>query len=608
MYGWSGKILEVDLSKEKVDEIALDEKLARDFIGGRGLGVKLLYDRVGPNIKPFDPDNLLIFAAGPLTGTLAPASGRHCVVTKSPLTGTVFDAHSGGRWGAELKFAGLDAIVVSGKSEKPVYLWIHNSEVEFRDASALWGKGVHATTDAIYEEVADKRARVACIGPAGEKLVRIAAIMNDKHRAAGRGGVGAVMGSKNLKAIAIRGRREFEVAYEKPLGLYVKELEPRIADEKSFGVYVMESHKLIRENPVTGTGLPTYGTAVLVNIINEHGIYPTRNFQTGYFPTADKASGETIVETILVRRAACFGCPIACGPVTKVDDVEGEGPEYESIGMFGPHCGVDDLAAITKAHFACNDLGLDTISMGNTIGCAMELAERGKLEGPKFGDAEAIVELTRKTAMREGIGDKLAEGSARLAKACGMPELSMSVKGLEIPAYDPRGVQGHGLAYATSNRGGCHLRAYMIAPEVLGVPKLVERFSTSGKAETTIIFQNLFAAIDSLVLCKFTSFALGTEQYAKLLTAATGVEFTDEDVMRVGERIWNLERLYNLREGLTTKDDTLPPRLLKEPMPDGPSKGRICMLDRMLPSYYEFRGWDSKGVPTEAKLRELGLA
>lgn len=591
MYGWAGKILEVDLSREKIGEAKLDEELARDFVGGRGLGVKILYDRVGPDIKPLDSENLLIFAAGPLTGTLAPASGRHCVVTKSPLTGTVFDAHSGGFWGAELRFAGYDAIVVQGQAKRPVYLWVSDGKVELRNANALWGKGTHATTDAIRKELGDDKIRVACIGPAGEKLVKIAAIINDKYRAAGRGGVGAVMGSKRLKAVAVRGRGK-----------------PKIATEDTFNVYVRECQKLLRENPVTGTGLPTYGTAVLVNIINEHGIYPTRNFQTGVFPTADKTSGEIMAETILVRNKACFGCPIACSRITRVDGEEHEGPEYETIWAFGAQCGVDDLGAIAKANLLCNDMGLDTISMGNTIGCAMELSERGKLEGPKFSDAKAIVELTKKTAAREGLGDRLAEGSARLAEGCGAPDLSMSVKGLELPAYDPRGVQGHGLAYATSNRGGCHLRAYMIAPEVLGIPELVERFSTSGKPETTVISQNLVATIDSLILCEFTSFALETVEYAKLLSAATGIEFTDEQIMTIGERIWNLERLYNLREGLSAKDDTLPNRLLKEPMPEGPSKGRVNMLPKMLPSYYAFRGWDSKGVPTEEKLCEIGLA
>ena len=591
MYGWMGKILEADLTKGEIAQVDLDEKLARDFVGGRGLGVKILYDRVGAKIKPLDPENLLIFAAGPLTGTLAPATGRYCVVTKSPLTGTVFDAHSGGFWGPELKFAGFDAIVVKGQSKKPVYLWVHDGGAELRDAGKLWGRGTHATTDAIRKELGDDKVKVTCIGPAGEKLVRIAAIINDKHRAAGRGGVGAVMGSKRLKAIAVRGTKK-----------------PKIANKESFITYVKECQKLLKENSVTGTGLPTYGTAILVNIINEHGIYPTRNFQTGVFPTADRTSGETMADTILVRSKGCFACPMVCGRVTKVEGQEGEGPEYGTIWAFGAQCGIDDLAAISKANYLCNDLGLDTISMGNTIGCAMELAERGGLEGPKFGDAKSIVELTRKTAMREGLGDKLAEGSARLAKECGAPELSMSVKGLELPAYDPRGVQGHGLAYATSNRGGCHLRAYMIAPEVLGIPKLMERFSTSGKPETTVIFQNLFATLDSLVACKFTSFALETVQYAKLLTAATGIEFTDEALMTIGERIWNLERLYNLREGFTAKDDTLPKRLTDEPMPEGPSKGRTCMLAKMLPAYYAFRGWNSKGVPTKEKLRELGLA
>jgi aldehyde:ferredoxin oxidoreductase len=507
------------------------------------------------------------------------------------LTGTILDSHSGGFWGAELKFTGYDAIIVNGQAKKPIYLFVNDGKAELKSANAFWGKGTHATTDAICKEVGDDKVKVACIGQAGEKLVRIAAIINDKYRAAGRGGVGAVMGSKRLKAVAVRGK-----------GI------PKIANEAEFNVHVRECQKLIKENPVTGTGLPTYGTSVLVNIINEHGVLPTRNFQTGVFPTADKTSGETMVETILVRNKACFACPIACSRITRVEGAEHEGPEYETIGMFGAQCGIDNLEAIVKANLLCNDLGLDTISMGNTIGCAMELSERGKLNGPKFGDEKAIVELTQKTAMRDGLGEKLAEGSARLAKECGMPELSMSVKEMELPAYDLRGIQGQGLASATSNRGGCHLRAYMIGLEILGVPNLVERFSTSGKPETVIIFQDLVSTIDSLVLCEFTAFALETVQYAKLLSAATGIEFTDEDMMTIGERIWNLERLYNLREGFSADDDTLPKRLLEEPMPEGPSKGRVNMLSKMLPSYYSFRGWNSKGEPTKEKLKELGLA
>lgn len=591
MYGWSDKILEVDLSSEKISEAKLDEKLARNFIGGRGLGAKILYDRVGPDVKPLDYENLLMFLTGPLTGTLAPTSGRHCVVSKSPLNNTVCDSQSGGYWGAELRFAGLDGIIVKGQAKKPVYLWIKDDSVEIRSASEFWGKGTRYVTDMICKQLGDEKVKVACIGPAGEKLSKMAGIINDKHRAAGRGGLGAVMGSKRLKAIAVRGSGK-----------------PKIADEEAFRFYVRECQKLIKESPVTSEGLPTYGTAILVNIINEHGIYPTRNFQTGVFPTADKTSGETMRETIFVRNKGCYACPIACGRVTKIDGEEGEGPEYETIWAFGAQCGVDDLKAITKANYICNDLGLDTISMGSTIGCAMELSERGKLDGPQFGDAKAIVELTRATGMREGVGDDLAEGSARLASKYGATDLSMSVKALELPAYDPRGAQGHGLAYATSNRGACHLRAYLIAPEILGVPNLVERFSTSGKPEMTVIFQNLTTAVDSLILCEFTMFALETVQYAKLLSAATGIEFADEEVMKIGERIWNIERLYNLREGITAKDDTLPKRLMEEPMPEGPSKGRVNMLSKMLPSYYQFRGWDEKGVPTKEKLQELGLA
>lgn len=591
MYGWAGKVLEVDLSEERIKELELEEELAYNFLGGRGLGAKILYYRVGPDVKPFDPENLLVFAVGPLTGTLAPTSGRHSVATKSPLTGTILDSNSGGYWGAELKFAGFDAIIVSGQASRPVYLWVHNGSAELKDASGLWGKGTHASTDAICKQLGDGKVRVACIGPAGERFVKFAAIINDKNRAAGRGGVGAVMGSKRLKAVAVKGSRPV-----------------KIANEAAFKVFVKECQKVLHENPFTSTALPMYGTAFLMNIVNEHGILPTRNFQTGVFSSAEKLSGERIRETILVRGRGCFACPIPCGRVTKVGELEVEGPEYGTLCAFGAQCGVDDLEVIARANLLCNDLGLDTISMGSTIGCAMELSERGRLDGPKFGGAEGIAELIRKTATREGLGEKLAEGSARLAEESGAPELSMSVKGLELPAYDPRGVQGLGLAYATSNRGGCHLRAYTIAQEVLGTPYPTERFSTAGKPEQTAILQDQHAVMDSLVLCRFTSLALKTTHYAKLLTAATGIEFTDEDLMKIGERIYNLERLYNLREGFSAEDDTLPKRLIEEPMPEGPSEGRRHMLPRMLSGYYACRGWGSDGVPTEEKLRELGLA
>lgn len=591
MYGWIGEILRVNLSANKTVTQKLDEDVAKNFLGGRGLGVKVLYDELKPETNPLGPENKIIFATGPVSGTMAPTSGRYCVVAKSPLTGTVFDSHSGGYWGPELKFAGYDAIIIEGRAEAPVYIWISNKTVEIRDATKVWGLDTHKTTEKLIKET-DSKAKVACIGPAGERQVLLAAIINDRHRAAGRGGLGAVMGCKNLKAVVVRGTGRVDVA-----------------DEEKLSQALNDALMVIRKNPITNKSLPTLGTAVLVNLINEHGMYPTRNFQEGVFEDAEGVSGEKITETILSGRRACYACPIACGRVTKTSEKEGEGPEYETAWAFSAQCGINDLTAVTHANYLCNELGLDTISTGNTIGCAMEMHQRGFLkEKMEFGDADKLVELVEKTALKEGIGKELAEGSKRFAEKHGAKELAMQVKGLELPAYDPRGAQGHALAYATSNRGGCHLRAYMIGPEILGTPALVDRFKPDGKADLVINFQNLYAALDSMILCVFTQFALNPSHYSEFVTATTGLTFTGLDLMKTGERIWNLERLFNVREGFGKKDDVLPPRFLETPLPEGGSRGRKVFLDKMLKEYYHLREWDEEGVPLERKLRELDLS
>lgn len=591
MYGWIGEILRVNLSANKTVTQKLDEDVAKNFLGGRGLGVKVLYDELKPETNPLGPENKIIFATGPVSGTMAPTSGRYCVVAKSPLTGTVFDSHSGGYWGPELKFAGYDAIIIEGRAEAPVYIWISNKTVEIRDATKVWGLDTHKTTEKLIKET-DSKAKVACIGPAGERQVLLAAIINDRHRAAGRGGLGAVMGCKNLKAVVVRGTGRVDVA-----------------DEEKLSQALNDALMVIRKNPITNKSLPTLGTAVLVNLINEHGMYPTRNFQEGVFEDAEGVSGEKITETILSGRRACYACPIACGRVTKTSEKEGEGPEYETAWAFSAQCGINDLTAVTHANYLCNELGLDTISTGNTIGCAMEMHQRGFLkEKMEFGDADKLVELVEKIALKEGIGKELAEGSKRFAEKHGAKELAMQVKGLELPAYDPRGAQGHALAYATSNRGGCHLRAYMIGPEILGTPALVDRFKPDGKADLVINFQNLYAALDSMILCVFTQFALNPSHYSEFVTATTGLTFTGLDLMKTGERIWNLERLFNVREGFGKKDDVLPPRFLETPLPEGGSRGRKVFLDKMLKEYYHLREWDEEGVPLEKKLKELDLS
>ena len=598
MAGYAGKLLRVNLSTGQIDRENLDMELALKFIGGRGLATYYITQEVEPDTEPFDSANKIIFATGPLTGSQAPTGGRYMVVTKSPLSGTIASSNSGGFWGAELKRAGYDLIIVEGKSDKPCYIHINDNTVEIKDAEKYWGKLVSETTDLLLAETQDPKARVLTIGPAGEKLALLACVLNDKYRAAGRSGVGAVMGSKNLKAIVVRGTGKLSPAREEETKKVLKNVR-----------------KKIRENEVTSKGLPTYGTSILVNLINQSGIYPTNNFQESYFETADKTSGETLAEKYLVKNMACFGCPITCGRYSKADDVEGEGPEYETIWAYGASCGVDDLPAIIKANKLCNEYGLDTISAGATIACAMELYEKGiigseEIDGPalKFGSSEAIMEWTRKMGAGEGFGAKMAVGSYRLAEKYGVPELSMSVKKLELPAYDPRGVQGHGLQYATSNRGGCHVRGYMIAPEIVGLPEKLDPLSLEGKAVWVKIFQDLTAVIDSLGLCLFTSFALGADDYKDMFNAIVGQDWTKETLLEAGDRIWNMERIFNLSAGISPEQDTLPRRLLTEPIPNGPCKGHVHRLPELLPEYYKERGWSENGLPTETKLSQLSIA
>lgn len=597
MQGYQGKVLRINLKDQSVKVESLNLEQAHKFIGGRGLGTKILMDEIDVNIDPLSPENKLIFAAGPLTGTATPTGGRYMVVTKSPLTGTIASSNSGGYWGAELKFAGYDMVIIEEKADKPVYIDIKDDKVEIKDASNLWGKLVSEATT-ILEEIHGKKTKVATIGPAGERLSKMAAIMNERGRAAGRSGVGAVMGSKNLKAITVNGTNKVEIADQAKL----KEVFSRCI-------------KKIRENGVTGEGLPTYGSAVLVNILNENGALPVNNFQGSIFEKADDISGETLSEKYLVKKEPCYRCPIACGRYCKVDDMEGSGPEYETLWAYGSDCGVSNMSEVIKANFWCNEYGLDTISTGTTIAAAMELYEKGLItkedlgNGPEltWGNDQVAVEWTKRIGKAEGFGAKMAEGSYRLCESYGVPEISMSVKKQELSAYDPRGIQGQGLSYATSNRGGCHVRGYMISPEILGLPEKLDRLEVEGKPSWTKIFQDLTAAIDSVGLCLFTSFAMGAKDYADLYNAVCGTSLSGEDFIQAGERIWNLERIFNLNAGINPSEDTLPKRLLKDPVPEGPSKGWVNKLDQLLPEYYNVRGWDEKGIPTEDRLSELGI-
>ncbi|MBI4519167.1 MAG: aldehyde ferredoxin oxidoreductase family protein [Deltaproteobacteria bacterium] len=611
--GWTGRILRVNLTRGTIKKEALREDWARDYVGGRGLGARYLWEEGDPTVDPFSPKNKLLFVTGPLTGTNASCGARYMVVTKGALTGAITTSNSGGHWGPELKFAGYDMVIVEGRAPRPVYLWIHNDEVELRPAEHLWGKGVWDTEEIIRKESGVPDTIVASIGPAGENLVRFAAILNDLHRAAGRSGVGAVMGSKLLKAIAVRGTGGV-----------------RLADARGFMAASWAMKAKLKASAVTAEGLPIYGTEVLVNVINEHGALPTRNHQQTVFEDAEGMSGETLTETRLVANKACFACTIACGRVTKLPgeaagkflvnthprnwQIAGEGPEYENAWAMGADCGIGDLDALIKANWLCNDLGMDPISFGATLAAAMELYEKevitNSLTGRplRFGSGEALVAMAEQTAYRQGFGDLLAEGSKRLTARFGHPEFFMGVRGQEFPAYDSRAIQGMGLGYATSNRGACHLKSYTVSPEILGIPKKMDPHSTEGKAEITKIFQDITSAVDSTGLCVFLTFGVGLEDMLPQLVAATGVPYSLASLTQAGERIWNLERLWNERAGLGQGHDQLPKRITEEPIPSGPAKGLVNKLGEMLPEYYRLRGWTETGEVTLQKRKDLGLA
>ena len=584
------KILQINLTNCEQKEIMIDQKTRENFLGGRGLGVKLFTDISNTNIAAFDPNNPIIFMTGPLTGTVL-TSGRFQVISRSPLTNTICDSSSGGMFGMKLKRAGYDGIIFIGKSQKPVYIYITNNKVELRDATHLWGKNTHVTRKIISKEVSNSSS-VTCIGQAGENKVLYAAIMNDKDRATGRGGLGAVMGSKNLKALVADGDKKIVIKYPGKLDEFKRTLT-----------------RLVKKNPVTGKLLPTLGTSVLVNAINKHGMFPTKNFQKGVFNDAEGISGEKISENILKKQSACYKCPIACGRSTKTNKNEGEGPEYETVWAFGAQLGISDLEAVTEANYVCNEMGIDTISAGNTLGCVMELSELGLYpQKIKWGDSSILVDLVKEIGLNKGLGKELALGSKRIAHKYGRPELAMQVKGLELPAYDPRGAQGQALAYATSNRGGCHMRAYMIGPEILGEPVNLNRFSTAGKAKMVSLYQDISAFVDSTILCRFLQFAIGIDNFAKIVNLVTGLELDGHKAIEIGTRIYNLEREFNTKAGFTRKDDTLPSRFLSQPLKEGASRNKVVELNEMLDEYYKIRGWDNEGKPLKKTLKKLNLS
>ena len=613
--GWTRKILRVDLTKGTCKSEPLNMDWAQKYLGQRGLASKYLVEEIDPKCDPLGPDNKLIMATGPLTGTCASTGGRYSVITKGALTGAIACSNSGGYFGAEMKFAGWDMIIFEGVSPKPVYLTVFDDKAVLHDASGLWGKSVWDADALIKAKHQDPMIHVAAIGIAGEKQVLYSCIVNDLHRAAGRSGVGAVMGSKNLKAVAIRGTQGVKVR-----------------DFKDFMGATNAGKKVLAGNAVTGQGLPTYGTQVLMNVINEAGALPTRNSRDIQFEGAHAISAEAMAtprksdgKKNLLTNQACFACTIACGRISKIDEKHfsiqnkpqywhaSGGLEYEAAWALGAATGVSDLEALTFANFVCNEQGLDPISFGATVGAAMELFEMGILSKDKvgfdlkFGSAEALVKSVELVGKAEGFGVELGQGSARLTAKYGKPELAMTVKGQEFPAYDPRGIQGMGLTYATSNRGACHLRSYTVSSEILGVPVKTDPLTTDGKPALVKAFQDATSAVDSSGLCVFTTFAWTLDDIAPQIDAAIEGGWTTDKLLETGERIWNLERQFNMRAGFTAKDDNLPPRLTTEGAKSGPAKGLTNGLAKMLPEYYELRGWTKEGVPTNETLSRLGV-
>jgi aldehyde:ferredoxin oxidoreductase len=614
---WQRKILRVNLTKGTCEPEPLNMEWARLFLGQRGLATKYLAEEIDPKGDALSPENKLIMATGPLTGTMASTGGRYSVITKSPLTGAIACSNSGGFIGAEMKQAGWDMIIFEGKSKTPVFLYLENEKAQLMPADDLWGKSVWATDELLHEKFQDPLVKIACVGRAAESGCLYASIVNDRHRAAGRSGVGTVMASKHLKAVVIRGT----------VGV------GNIRDPKAFFKATSEGKKTLADNAVTGEGLPAMGTQVLMNVINEVGAMPTRNMKEVQFEGAHKISGEAMAEPResdgkpnLVTNAACFGCTIACGRISTIDpqhySIENKpeyigasgGLEYESAWALGSNVGVDDLDALTYANFLCNEDGYDPISFGATVSAAMELFEMGAItlettEGLdlSFGSAEALTKAAELVATGEGFGKDLAMGSKRLCEKYGHPEISMTVKGQEFPAYDPRAIQGMGLGYATSNRGACHLRGYTVSSEIMGVPVKTDPLTTDGKPELVKAFQDATAAVDSTGLCTFTTFAWTLEDIAPQVDAACEGGWSAASMLEAGERIWNLERQFNLDAGLTKADDTLPARLLKDAAKTGPAKGSVNRLHEMLPQYYALRGWSEEGVPTNETMGRLGL-
>jgi len=583
---YTNKILRVNLSTGKTQVENLVTSWARDYLGGKGLSIKYLYEELKAGVDPLSPENKMILMTGPLTGTNAPNSGKLAIASKSPATGTILDCSIGGAISAELKYAGYDGIIIEGKASVPVYLSIEDNKVELRNANHLWGKGAHEAEYLIKET--NKEARVLVIGPAGENLLTMSCINSELYRQAGRGGIGAVMGSKNLKAITVKGSGGVDVP-----------------DIRKFTIAM---NKLRRENTMSDDNMWIYsdGTPMILELTQTTGTLPTRNFQDGAFEKYEAIDTEAM-KKVRTAKKACFACPLGCGNYIKAGQSVVEGPEYETLALCGSNCGIADLEAIAEFNRLCDDYGIDTISAGNVTAFAMELTEKGIHDfGLKFGGIEEYLQIPAKIARLEGIGAELAKGVRYLAQKYGGSEFAMQVKGLEFPGYEPRGSWGMGLAYATSDRGACHMRAWPIAVEAFeddGDPYTVE-----GKGEMVKDMQDANSAKFSAIFCDFWDVDEKTQ--AEILSAALGYAMNAEDLKTIGERVTNLARLFNEREGFTSKDDSLPERIFKDPLSSGPSAGKVLPredYEKMLDEYYRLRGWDLEGRVSESKKRELNL-
>jgi len=601
--GFMGRILEADLSTGSFNDLNLEPDVTRLFLGGKGLGAYLLYTRLEGGVEPLSPENLLIFLSGPLTGTIAPGSNRFCVVTKSPHTGTFLDGHCGGGLGPAMKYAGYDGIMVSGRAKEPAILVLDSEGPRLEGAGHIWGMTTSSSQGAL-DEMLGPGYEKAVIGPAGERLSTIAGIFSGA-RAVGRGGSGGVMGAKNLKAICVKGGSH----------------SVKVADKDVMRKASWTAHRMLRMSEITVRSLPNEGTCNILETIDEVGALPTRNFRLGSFAAAEEISGESWRKEMWIRDVACFGCSIGCSKISLVKDgrFQGdstEGPDYETVWALGPQCYNSDKSLIVHLEKMCDEFGIDTISTGNIIGFVMEMFERGmigpeELGGlePAWGNSEAMISMVEHMGRMDAVGSLLSRGVKRLSEdRPGSEAFAMHVKGLELPAYSPRGSKGMALAYATSDRGGCHLRGYPAMQELLGLRGGADPLTIKGKAQLVVDSQDEISVVDSCDICLFGTFGFGLREILRMVNAATGYSYKDAaELKRLGERVYNLTRLFNVREGFQRDDDTLPRRCLSDPMPEGPARGQVVELERMLNEYYEIRGWDDRGSPTKEKLAELGL-